>query len=79
VKTWLWIGGGVLFLAAIVSVYLAFQRADFVAALVGVAAAYMLPKLLKRMSPEQEAAMHECERQGGVWDNVRKQCRQRLR
>lgn len=29
----------------------------------------------KRMTPEQEAAFHDCVRRGGEWDHIRKKCR----
>lgn len=33
------------------------------------------PYLSARMSPEQEAAMQKCHRQGRVWDPIRKTCK----
>lgn len=35
----------------------------------------LLPLMAKRMTPEQEAEMHRCIRQGGEWDHHRKKCR----
>lgn len=33
--------------------------------------------VLKRNTPAVEAAMHDCIRRGGEWDNFRKKCRDR--
>lgn len=65
---YLWIGGAVLLIVAALSTWFAFQRADFVAGLVSVAAAALWkaigPELLKRKTPEQEAADHAAYRRG---------------
>lgn len=34
-----------------------------------------LPYLLRRMTPAQEAAFHDCVRRGGEWDYHRKRCK----
>lgn len=35
----------------------------------------LLPRLAKRMTPEQEKAYHDCVRRGGEWDYHRKRCK----
>ena len=33
------------------------------------------PYLVRRMTPEQESAFHDCVRRGGEWDYHRKRCK----
>ena len=35
----------------------------------------VLPYLVRRMTPEQESAFHDCVRRGGEWDYHRKRCK----
>lgn len=78
---WLWIAGAILLTVAALSVWFAFQRPDFVAALsaaaVAAAVRAVVPAIGKRMDPEDEAAWRDCQRRGGRWDNVTKRCTER--
>ena len=65
--TYLYVVGGILLVVAAVSLFLAFQRPDFIAGLIKAAvsaiAAALLPRLLKRKSPEEEAKDHQDRRE----------------
>ena len=66
--TWLLIGAAVLIAAAAGSLWYAFQRPTFVAGLTaivgGAIAKAVLPNILKRKSPEEEAKDHALARRG---------------
>jgi hypothetical protein len=65
-----------LFLGIGAGGFLVAQRPTFWWGLLTVAIRAAMPVILKRMPPEQEQAMRDCYRRGGVWDNVKKRCRQ---
>lgn len=61
-----WIVGTLLFLVAGVSVFTAFRSPNFVAGLITAAFNAILPALLKRKTPEEEAKDHQVVREGGT-------------
>lgn len=76
---WLWMAGAALFGVAAFAVWFSFRDPVFITGLMVAMATSLFkavePKILKRMTPEQEKAMHECVRRGGEWDNARKKCK----
>ena len=74
---YVWVIVLVICIVAAGSVWFAFQRPDFVAGLVAIAAAAAWqafgPSLAKRMTPEDEAAWHQAIREGREteWRNER--------
>ena len=65
-KTLVWLAGGLLFVAAAVSVFWAFQSPDFVAGLAAIAAAAIWravsPALARDFSPQHAAKVREATR-----------------
>jgi hypothetical protein len=54
--------------------FLVAQRPAFWWGLGAVVFKAVLPFLMKRMPPEEEAEMQACHRSGGRWDNMKKRC-----
>ena len=75
-KKYLLIAFVVLLAVAAGSTWFAFQNPSFVTGLVAVAAnalwAAIMPVILKRMTPEQEAAMRKADSRGQSWDPWKK-------
>ena len=62
-EIWFWIGGGFLLAVAAAATWFAFQRPGFWIGMAKVVFAAMLPLILKRNPPEEEALDHEAVRQ----------------
>ena len=67
-RPWLWLIGAALFVAAVASLFMAFQSPAFVAGLSALAAGAiwkaLAPAILRRKSPAEEARDREAYRRG---------------
>ena len=61
------VGGGL-------GAYRFFQNPKSYIDLFSIITSRLIPVILKRMPPEQEAEMRKCFLRGGRWDNIKKRC-----
>ncbi len=76
-KLYLWIVGLALLAVAGLAVWFSFSDPRFIAGLVSIAMAAILPVLLKRKSPEREKAWRDAGKRGEEWDGFRDRPRDR--
>lgn len=70
-KLYLWIAGLALLAVAALAVWFNFSDPKFVAGLVSIAIAAILPVILKRKSPKDEKAWRDATLSGREWDHAR--------
>lgn len=71
-KLYLWIAGLVLLAVAALAIWFNFSDPKFVAGLVSVVIAAIMPVILKRMAPETEARWRDAMKRGLGWDSIKK-------
>ena len=55
--------------------FLVAQRPTFWLGMLTAIVKALLPIVLKRMPPEEEAAWRDCIKRGGEWDHIRRRCK----
>lgn len=70
-KLYLWIAGLALLAVAALAVWFNFSDPKFVAGLVSVVIAAIMPVILKRMVPATEARWREAMKRGLGWDHTK--------
>lgn len=55
--------------------FLVAQRPTFWLGMLTAVVKALLPIVLKRMPPEEEAAWRDCIKRGGEWDHIRRRCK----